>query len=802
MRHQRRTCGGCRRHGLGCRRLRLAIRENDTDGNTAEYIPVVAWDGTSGLYETVSGTYYPNVGTGTFAAGPTIATSTGTGAWIGSSAAIALATPWIENPPTVVRNADGTYTVSATLDSGMGSVSTVYNDIVTNLLAAAATGPAAFSDTPAGLSPDTTYAYATFASGLGVERYVAGTNTFLTGDVFLGATTDADETGLVPGAFTIVRPATAMQHDLVVNYSLARGTAVAGVNFVDNLTGSVVIPEGSASATIAVTPLLDTATHADTTLTLTLAPGLYGIGAASSASIAIRELSVPEGTNVWIATAAGLASDGANWSAGHAPLASDNVLVDGRYSTFDMEWDAAAGATVASWTQTASYTGTVIFDTLYPDVAEAVFTNFTVTGAAVIDGGVWTHPVSFDRPDNWTVFTAADQRAGRTYRLCVSAQTLTIGAGGAIDVVGKGHSQKNTRGQSCALFCAHGGMIEGASSVGCYGDPKFPEDLGYASNWGTDHVSKDAAGGGAVKLAVAGACVVDGDIRADGEISTGHVTAGSAGSILIEAESISGTGSIHADGVFMGNTSYNNGCGGRVALLTTDPVDRGTLSVTAAGTTSGRGAANGTVYFHDATMAYGVLRIENAATTRYDTFSVQTTVDGDWTFDAVHLRGSTFFTVPAGTSLTLPNGLASVHSTAAHAGNLGICCNGGDIVLPAGTQTLSGPWTFGTTVPFTFSCPVVLTDGVRLMAYTTLPAQENGDPGRIYNIQGDLSAETGTVIDFRGNQFRVQTAHIAGATVPAGVYLPGDFGSILTDTSESQGGELIVTGGSTVILFQ
>ena len=159
---------------------------------------------------------------------------------------------------------------------------------------------------------------------------------------------------------------------------------------------------------------------------------------------------------------------------------------------------------------------------------------------------------------------------------------------------------------------SHGGRFE-STSIGCYGNPKYPEDIGLASNIGSDSLAKTAVGGGAVKLSVTGACVIDGEISVDGAKSNASapLAAGAAGSILIEASSVTGSGVIHADGVYCGNTSQLNGAGGRVALITETPVDTATLTIRAGGDSTGKYAPEGTVYLKDGTMTHGVLYLNN-----------------------------------------------------------------------------------------------------------------------------------------------------------------------------------------------
>ena len=107
-----------------------------------------------------------------------------------------------------------------------------------------------------------------------------------------------------PGAFTITRTAPAT-NDVTVNYSLSRPVATAiptlnhialnGVDY-ETLSGMVVIPTGSVSATIALNPIFDTWVEGSETVTLTLLPAtnsptpyLLDAGATNSATVTIRD---------------------------------------------------------------------------------------------------------------------------------------------------------------------------------------------------------------------------------------------------------------------------------------------------------------------------------------------------------------------------------------------------------------------------------------------------------------------------------------------------------------------------------
>jgi len=110
------------------------------------------------------------------------------------------------------------------------------------------------------------------------------------------AATDAvgSEAGPDDAVFTITRTMD-IADEITVNYVIS-GTTTSG-DYVQTLTGSVVIAENEATATINVTPIDDSEIEYDETLTLTLDSGsLYQIGRNDSASIMINDNDQPEVT--------------------------------------------------------------------------------------------------------------------------------------------------------------------------------------------------------------------------------------------------------------------------------------------------------------------------------------------------------------------------------------------------------------------------------------------------------------------------------------------------------------------------
>lgn len=633
--------------------------------------------------------------------------------------------------PTVVRSADGTYTVTVVLSENSGDVSVIYDagaTALTNVLATAA-APGTFTDTPANLTADTTYAFAAHGKNANGTEVVAKGGVFYNGELTVEKISDAAENGLVSGVFRISRADTA--HDLIVAYTVG-GTAIAGQTYAA-LSGTATIPAGSTHVDVEVVPLLDSATTENTTVSLALAAGLYGVDAqAGSAEMTVENLVVPAGFNTWVAAADGLASVGSNWSEGHAPLASENVLFDGRFSSANCEWDAAASATVASWTQNADYTGTVEIQTTY---ASGAFPRLSIAGNCTVSGGKWTHPANSD---------------SEVYRLKVSVGgDFTLAAAATIDVTCKGYAkEKFPSGSGKGV---HGGGCGGCGAT--YGDPFVPERLGSGYN---------SPGGGAVYLAVAGAATVDGTITT--QASKGSTTAseyGAPGSIYLQAASIGGNGYVHA------NNPDNNRCaGGRIALHATGSEEIGipVSHMSVQGGYTWVCGGSGTLLLRTKNQEHGVLHIDTPTRTDYYTngypTSDETTVipsGQTWTVDGIDFRNSGILTVGPGTTLVLPNGFASITGEARTAG---ILYNGGTITsAQASSETLSGAWTFQANRNYAFTGDVTVKNGASiggLRLYQVTNYVDRVDYLCDVRVAGDLTVESSGFLsgDFSGYTYK------------------------------------------------
>jgi len=453
---------------------------------------------------------------------------------------------------------------------------------------------------PPALQADSMHYYRFFTTNAVRQNWAASTEIFMTGEVTVQKTADADEEGLVNGTFELTRPGTAVNEALTVFYSIG-GTAVPDVNYVDDLGTSRTFGIGEETVTITVTPLLDEVSQDDETVILTLQPGPYAIGTPGSAEMTIFNQGMPGApTNVWIG--AGSASSDANWSLGHAPTATEDVFLGG-FSTDNMTWDLTNA--VASWTQTEQYTGTVTIETVYPtpENTYGTFTNLVILGDCTVDGGVWRHGLNVNN---------------QQYRLSVSVGgDFHLGPDAEINMDTRGFNNQRGPGNASGSFAGggHGGLgAAGSGWVGgssTYGSLFGPETLGSGG--------AEGRGGGALRLVVTNDAV----IASGAVISTvggGGRGAGAGGSIWITARSISGGGTLRAEGgEGSGSNNHNGGGGGRIALVLTGAGETFAAFTNAAVVqayggpgSAGRGAA-GTVYLQagDQPDGEGTLIIDN-----------------------------------------------------------------------------------------------------------------------------------------------------------------------------------------------
>lgn len=144
----------------------------------------------------------------------------------------------------------------------------------------------AFTTNSGGLSPDLTYYYRCYGSNSFAGSWAPTSSVFITGQVTIQATdSNAAETGLDPGRFTVFRPATTTNAPLTVSYSVA-GTTSNGLDY-QVLSNYVTIAADSTNADVNITPIDDAVIENMETVLLKLLPGPYIVGGLSNATVSI-----------------------------------------------------------------------------------------------------------------------------------------------------------------------------------------------------------------------------------------------------------------------------------------------------------------------------------------------------------------------------------------------------------------------------------------------------------------------------------------------------------------------------------
>lgn len=600
----------------------------------------------------------------------------------------------------LTRSGAATYAVSAeVLENAADTVSWIADAgtaATTNAFATAVATNTTASGTVSGLTADKTYQISVLAeNAANAASKIAGV--VYSGELALGNVTNAYEYNCVPGGVEVSR-ASADPWPLTVNYTISGSAGTGGTTWVNPV--AVTIPAGAMTAFLPVVPLMDGDVTEDITITVTLAAGNYEISAAASATLALVNLSPPVGKKTWIAAADGLASDGANWTPTGAPASSDKILFDGNFSNARCTWDAPATHAVASWEQTAAFTGTVELQTTYDLGA---FPELAIAGDCAISGGTLTQTKNED---------------AQVYRLSLSVGgDLSVASGGQITATGKGYDACHYPiGSACGI---HGGSANDLSLV--YGDLKHPVDIGSAGS------TSGFKGGGAIHLVVTGDATIDGTLAAQPstgstESDTRYKGHGAGGSIYITAASVAGSGSITAAGYgFSSSWQRPGGAGGRIAVVctTAESLAFPTANLMCNGSVASYGNTTGagTIFVKTASQQNGTLIVDNAfAGANFEAFwptkrGVTPIPAGEtWTLDEIQFRRYGVLCVPEGTTLAVPlSGVSSASDRTA-----GILYEGGTLNIGSAPYTLTGKWTFQADAPFTFDGDVTVAGGANI----------------------------------------------------------------------------------------
>ena len=190
--------------------------------------------------------------------------------------------------------------------------------------------------------------------------------------------------------------------------------------------------------------------------------------------------------------------------------------------------------------------------------------NLTIEGNVTVgDGGTITQPATIE--DGLNLHATGDVMVAGGGRISVNSRGYPVrtgpGAGGSSTASGAGGG-----------YGGRGGNGSNTIGGGTYGSFTEPADLGSGGGEETDG-AYGGPGGGAVHLIVDGALVIHGDLLANGGNGGGSTSqdngGGSGGSLWIEADTLSGAGTIAANGGNGGTGSLGGGGGGgRIAIYT------------------------------------------------------------------------------------------------------------------------------------------------------------------------------------------------------------------------------------------
>ncbi|NKI17972.1 hypothetical protein HCU74_11210, partial [Spongiibacter sp. KMU-166] len=201
--------------------------------------------------------------------------------------------------------------------------------------------------------------------------------------------------------------------------------------------------------------------------------------------------------------------------------------------------------------------------------------------------------------------------------LDLQANALTVESGASIDLDGHGLLSSDASSYSGGSYGGLGGTLsnnENYVTNPTYGDVYQPTDYGRGGYYNTSYRTR---GGGVLKLQ-AQSLALEGTIRSNGGYHD-RSGGGSGGSIWIQAGTVSGSGTVQANGGG-GGTYYDSGGGGggRIALYydSLNGFDPAAQISAVGGVKGGNGREDGgagTIYLKDNAASQGTVIVNNGA---------------------------------------------------------------------------------------------------------------------------------------------------------------------------------------------
>lgn len=351
----------------------------------------------------------------------------------------------------------------------------------------------------------------------------------------------------------------------------------------------------------------------DETVVTASQTGELVFGVAGNATVSVSVNAISADLSVAVST-----QQARNWSSQTFDLVSDrkvaslilsNAIVNGYDHKLTVEGDlSVSGANPV----TLSARELVIEGNLIIDSAE--LTLGLTDGVSVSGNVILRNNASLTVP-------LANVQSSQIYGLKLTAQNVSIDEGSLIHTDGRGYPSLSWTDSSSwpyfgsssfdsGIASCHGGNRHNSSEDCSYG--RF-ERARFAGSSGGRHDDVNLGHGGGVIEIYTSDLVLDGAIQSNG--LDGSYTGGAGGSVHIEANLLSGAGSIFANG---GNRKRNydsygqkasSGAGGRVSIYVKDKTQfSGNHKAT---TGEGYSAGAGTVYIQDPDQSYGHLYVDN-----------------------------------------------------------------------------------------------------------------------------------------------------------------------------------------------
>ena len=397
--------------------------------------------------------------------------------------------------------------------------------------------------------------------------------------------------------------------------------------------------------------------------------GTAGSGSGGSVYVTTATLA---GSGVFLANGGGVSNTGAVGGGG-GRIAVYYTSASG-YSGFTGSAasggnNANVGTMLFADTSLASPKAYIYQNYVLPPDAVSSYDSFTVTNGGNLtmsSGAQLNLTESLTVTGNSTVTVLSENNTAQVngkwagFGGTISAGSMQIDSGSAITADGQGYAGSNCGGPGSGpgggpVNCgnagnggSYGGLGGGPNqgSMTTYGSASAPTDLGSGGSGGYGYGNQNGvAGGGAIRLVVAGTLTNNGQISANGSAAPGCAGGGSGGSVYVTTATLAGAGTFQANGGAATGCNAGGG-GGRVAVYYTNA--SGFTGFAGSTVSAGTSAQVGTAIFADTTLA-------NPRAYIYQNYVLP--ADSQLTYDSLTVTNGGNLTMGGGSKLTLTESL-------------------------------------------------------------------------------------------------------------------------------------------------